>query len=65
MESEDEQIHEISEAQIQFGELDGVKIYETSSSSSFNELKSGKYYKQSYRTAWEQMPDFKGTTTAV
>lgn len=20
----------------------------------------GKYYKQTYRTAWEQMPDFKG-----
>lgn len=25
----------------------------------------GKYYKQTYRTAWEQMPDFKGAIESV
>lgn len=25
----------------------------------------GKYYKQTYRTAWEQMPDFKGERVAL
>lgn len=35
--------------------------YETLSLNSSNSIAvRGKYYKQTYRPAWEQMPDFKG-----
>lgn len=36
--------------------VDYIETYETSQLS----IKP-KYYKQTYRSAWEQMPDFKGT----
>lgn len=35
------------------GDTQGSRNYKITSS-------KGKYYKQTYRTAWEQMPDFKG-----
>lgn len=42
---------------VQFEHFVGTN-YEASPSGS----NKGKYYKQTYRTAWEQMPDFKGMT---
>lgn len=38
-----------------------VKAEDSSSQSLNSNTIKGKYYKQTYRTAWEQMPDFKGT----
>lgn len=34
--------------------------YENQNSTLKVTASKGKYYKQTYRTAWEQMPDFKG-----
>lgn len=52
MESEDET------GVVRFETLIDPKEYESTSSSPG--VNKGKYYKQTYRTAWEQMPDFKG-----
>lgn len=38
---------------------DGVALASPSNAPSLTLVK-GKYYKQTYRPAWEQMPDFKG-----
>lgn len=38
---------------------DGVTLASPSNSANLTLVK-GKYYKQTYRPAWEQMPDFKG-----
>lgn len=43
-------------AEVQFDSLEEIKEYEQSSVNT----NKGKYYKQTYRVAWEQMPDFKG-----
>lgn len=40
---------------------DGVTLASPSNTTNLTLVK-GKYYKQTYRPAWEQMPDFKGGT---
>lgn len=44
-------------SEVQFDSLEDIKEYDQSSLNT----NKGKYYKQTYRVAWEQMPDFKGT----
>lgn len=70
MESEEtDQIQEGEEESQDSQELDQIPVhlddssvtYTTISLTNSSNIVRGKYYKQTYRPAWEQMPDFKGT----
>ena len=67
MESEEtEQIQEGEEESQDSQELDEIPVqlddssYEPLGLTNSSNIVRGKYYKQTYRPAWEQMPDFKG-----
>ncbi|KYB28295.1 uncharacterized protein LOC655985 isoform X2 [Tribolium castaneum] len=75
MESEEsEQIQEVEEESQDSQELAEIPVHLDDSSVSYATLSlsnsssnivRGKYYKQTYRPAWEQMPDFKGWLRGV
>jgi hypothetical protein len=55
-EEESQDSQELEEIPVQLDE----SSYETLGLSNSSNIVRGKYYKQTYRPAWEQMPDFKG-----
>ncbi|XP_044259823.1 uncharacterized protein LOC123008179 [Tribolium madens] len=74
MESEEtDQIQEVEEESQDSQELGEIPVqlddssvsYATLSLTNSSNIVRGKYYKQTYRPAWEQMPDFKGWLRGV
>jgi hypothetical protein len=60
-EEESQDSQELEEIPVQLDE----SSYETLGLSNSSNIVRGKYYKQTYRPAWEQMPDFKGWLRGV
>lgn len=60
IETEEQQETEFNVIPVQLVEsYEGVALASASNTTNLTLVK-GKYYKQTYRPAWEQMPDFKG-----
>ncbi|KAF5303697.1 hypothetical protein FQR65_LT00841 [Abscondita terminalis] len=66
---EDEESHESSHSinviQLHLDQSYETGLNATSAQSENSNVIKGKYYKQTYRTAWENMPDFKGWLRGV